>query len=168
MDITFLISYLSPWCHISSHTWLTLHRTALQHFSLLTHWTCSVWMQNVSCHMSEQKMWPSSHQPLQLPPAVHLRGSRIETSRILALENDNAYQRNDFTEPRLLHLPRHTKPPNSYPVISSWHCSGYLVVAKLLYILLSSLPLWGVPLRDLSNFLLGLSPQKIHQIGDTF
>ena len=52
-------------------------------------------------------------------PAVHLRGYRIEKSRVLALDSDNADQINDFTEPRLLHLPRYTKALNSYPVISN-------------------------------------------------
>ena len=32
----------------------------------------------------------------------------MEKSRILALEGQGAYERNDFNEPRLLHLP-HTK-----------------------------------------------------------
>lgn len=111
----------------SSPTWLTLHRTALQHFSLLTHWSSSVWMKNISCHMSEQKMlWPSSQPPLQPPQLCTLKGCRIEKSRILALDSHNAYQRNDFTESRLLHLPRYTKTLNSYPlslmniVLATW------------------------------------------------
>ena len=47
---------------------------------------------------------PSS-QPLQLSPVVHLRGLRMGKNRIRAPESGGVYQRNDFSEPRLLHLP---------------------------------------------------------------
>ena len=65
-------------------------------------------------------------------------------NRTLALDSWGAYHRNDFNEPRLLHLPIYRKVLNSFtwdirfslPVVS---CSNYLIfVAKPLYIWLFS------------------------------
>ena len=42
-----------------------------------------------------------------------LRGFRMEKTKIQALDNYNAYQTNDFSEPRLSHLPIHRKAQNS-------------------------------------------------------
>ena len=81
-----------------------------------------------------------SYQPLQLPPKVSLEGTqdgkrmpairpsdttatppwctlrklRMRKHRILAPESWGAYQRNDFSEPRLLHLPLRRKALNSF------------------------------------------------------
>ena len=50
---------------------------------------------------------PSSHQPLQHSRTQRctLRRLRMRKYRILAPDSWGAYQRNDFSEPRLLHLP---------------------------------------------------------------
>ena len=69
-SLTLHLSQLLP----PTHTWPTLHTTALEHFSPLTdiYRPSSVQMKNVSCHISEQRMlWPLSPQLLQPPPTVH-------------------------------------------------------------------------------------------------
>ena len=52
----------------------------------------------------ETLFWPSRHcsHPWR---CMHSGGIQMETSRILAPERWGAYQRKDFSEPRLLHLP---------------------------------------------------------------
>ena len=36
-----------------------------------------MWTKNAACHISKQRMlWPSSHQPLQLPPTVSPEGTQ--------------------------------------------------------------------------------------------
>ena len=60
----------------------------------------------------------TSCQPLILATAASpqwctLRGFRMGKSKIQALDNYNAYQRNDFSESRLSHLPIHRKALNS-------------------------------------------------------
>ena len=50
-----------------------------------------------------------SPQPLQSRQLCTLRGLRMEKSRTQAPENWGACQRNDFSEPRLLHLHIHRK-----------------------------------------------------------
>ena len=55
---------------------------------------------------------PSRHQPLRPPPPLQrctLRRLRMRKHRILAPDSWGAHQRNDFSEPRLLHLPIHRK-----------------------------------------------------------
>ena len=64
---------------------------------------------NSVCHASKQSVLQLSvHQPLQCPQRCTLSGFRMEKNRILAPDK-SAYQRNDFREPRLLHLPIHRK-----------------------------------------------------------
>ena len=61
------------------------------------------------CHISKQSVLQLSvHQPLQCPQWCTLNGFRMEKNRILAPDK-SAYQRNNFHEPRLLHLPIHRK-----------------------------------------------------------
>ena len=88
-----------------------------------------------------------SHQAitLQLPPVVTSKELRMGKNRTLALDSWGAYQRSDFSEPRLLHLPIHWKVLNSltwdirFSLPGIFCCSNYLVfVAKLLYIWLLS------------------------------
>ena len=67
-----------------------------------------LWMTNVSC-LSVNKGFCS--QPAAAVAALNWhtwRGFRTEKSRTPALDGQGAYERNDFNEPRLLHLP-HTK-----------------------------------------------------------
>ena len=65
-----------------------------------------------------------SPQPGQPPPSVHPDGgtripsippgyTHMGTNRTPALDSRGAYQRSDFSEPRLLHLPMHRKELNS-------------------------------------------------------
>ena len=57
---------------------------------------------------------PSSSQCCSHPPdTCTLRGFRMREHRILALDSQCEYQRNDFSEPRLLYLPIHKKALNS-------------------------------------------------------
>ena len=99
-----------------------------------------LWMKNVACisvnkeccghHVISPcscpaaKPWENSGwtqtscQPLILATAASpqwciLRGFRMGKSKIQALDNYNAYQRNDFSESRLSHLPIHRKALNS-------------------------------------------------------
>ena len=58
----------------------------------------------------------------------NMRGFRMEKSKIMALNSWGAYQKNDFNEPRLLHLPIHKKVLNSL----SWNVYFYLTNSNLL------------------------------------
>ena len=94
-----------------------------------------LWMKNIACHISKQRMLqpPSHHiiatlmvspegtqdgEPAAKPSATaatttgHHEGIRMERRRILAPGIWDAYERNDFSEPRLLHLPIHRKALN--------------------------------------------------------
>ena len=66
------------------------------------------WAENVSCHVSKQRMLrPSSHQPLQLPPTdplpCTLRGFRMQKNKI------GLHLRDHFNEFKLLHFPMQRK-----------------------------------------------------------
>ena len=109
-------------------------------------------MKHATCHISKQRMLqPSSHHIIATPtaspegnqdgnrmpdikppdtaaapsPRVHLRGLRMRRHRTLAPDSWGTYQRNDFSEPRLLHLPIHRKALSSltwdvwFPLINS-------------------------------------------------
>ena len=115
-------------------------------------------MKTVACHISKRRMPPpSSHysvphsepwgdsewrqmgcllpspQPGHLLQLVHPGGFRKRKNKILAPDRWGADQRNDFKEPRLLHLPRHRKVLNSstwdfwFSLILMFWCSSYLV-----------------------------------------
>ena len=61
----------------------------------------------------EEYLWSSSHQTAATPYG-ELQGSLWwKKQRILAPDNWDACERNDFSEPRLLHLLIHTKALNS-------------------------------------------------------
>ena len=61
----------------------------------------------------EEHLWSSSYQTAATPYG-ELQGSPWwEKHRILAPDNWDACERNDFSEPRLLHLLIHTKALNS-------------------------------------------------------
>ena len=68
-------------------------------------WGDSGWRQGVHPASSNQLLQPSQ----QHPP----RRFRVRKHRILALESQEAYQRNDFSEPRLLHPPTDRRALNS-------------------------------------------------------
>ena len=121
-------------------------------------------MKNIACPFSKQKMlqlpsyhfkatqqWslrelrvkigclpPSSHGAVAIPQLCTLRKLRMWKHRILGPDCWDAYQRNDFKEPRLLHLPIYKHTLNSVPwdICFLWftvlfYCSDYLVfVAK--------------------------------------
>ena len=77
-----------------------------------------LWMKKSRLPCQKTKdVGPSSHQPLQRPQLCTLRGFRIgktkKQNRILGQDSWGAYQRNDFNEPRLLHLPIYRKTLNS-------------------------------------------------------
>ena len=83
-----------------------------------------------------------------------MRKFKMWINRILAPDRWSAYQRNNFSEPRLLHLPIHRKELNSstsdirfYLTIIFW-CSDYLpFLGKLLYTLALSSSLQSSSLR---------------------
>ena len=149
-------------------------------------------MKNIACHIGKQRMWqPSSHhitatlmvspegtQDGNMMPTIKssdtaatpqrstARKLKVRKHRILAPESWGAYRRNDFSEPRLLHLPIHRKALNSltwdvwFSLINS-NLSNYLVlVAKNASIswLLPHL-LGAVPQSHLRGWLPGLSTQ---------
>ena len=98
-----------------------------------------LWIKNIACHVSEQRRlqpWrrhittvdgePSGNSGWRqmgcpLPSSSHcdhpqlcaLRGFRMEKSKTPVPESWGAYQRGDFCEPRLLHLPIQRKVLNS-------------------------------------------------------
>ena len=70
---------------------------------------------------------PSRHHPTPAPPHCAPRGGfRMETNKqVLALDSSDAYLRNNFNEPRVLHLPKHRKALKSltWDVCVVW-CAG--------------------------------------------
>ena len=70
---------------------------------------------NVACHISKQRMLqPTSHH-VTAPPQweAFLKELKMRKHKIPAPDGWDACQRNDFSEPRLLHLPTHTIALNS-------------------------------------------------------
>ena len=59
----------------------------------------------------EEHLWCSSHQIAAAPYGEE--APDIKKHRMLAPDSWDAYERNDFSEPRLLHLPIHRKALNS-------------------------------------------------------
>ena len=139
------------------------------------------------CISKQRMLWPSSHQSLPntlpfarlsataaTPQTVHPEGTQDEKNRTLALDSWDANQRNDFSEPRLLHLPIHRKALDSL----TWDVWFSLINSNLLMFQLpgfffckNSFVSWLLPylfravhLSDLRGCLLGLSPQKVSQI----
>ena len=93
-------------------------------------------MKNIACHISKQRMWqPSSHHITAAPRGRALRRLRMRKHRILAPDSWGAYQRNDFSEPRLLHLPIHSKVLNSL----TWDIWFSLINSNLLIFWFSGL-----------------------------
>ena len=100
---------------------------------------------------------PSCYQPLQPAWKVRWGEFRMEKNRILTLESWDAYQRNNFNEPRLLHLPIYRKALKSL----TWHAWFFVISTNLLsfdyivaflfffsknsYIPAPPLPLWNSP-----------------------
>ena len=103
----------------------------------------ALWMKNVAWQISKQRMLQPSGttatpdcEPLgnsgwrqtgwqtlshcSQPHTCTLRGFRMEKSRILAPDSWGTYQRSDFNELRLLHLPIHRK------VLNSWNRGVWL------------------------------------------
>ena len=88
------------------------------------------------------------------PPAVHPEGSGWE-SRAQALDEQGEYQRDDFSEPRLLHLPIYRKMLNSLTweiwfslfKLNFWGSSYLVFVAKIPIYPSSSLTFFGAVLR---------------------
>ena len=64
-----------------------------------------LWTKNVSCHFSKPRML----QLLEPPTSAPCGDFRMKKDKILALDSEGAYQRNNFSEPRLLHLPIHRR-----------------------------------------------------------
>ena len=70
---------------------------------------------NVACHISKQRMLqPTSHR-ITAPPEwqAFLKELRMRKHRMPHPDGWDAHQRNDFSEPRHLHLPIHTIALNS-------------------------------------------------------
>ena len=146
----------------------------------------SVWIKNIVCLTCKQRILQPSNQHNTVPQRVSPEGLRMETkdahcqtlrdcshpqiqgtwrwlrmeiSRILSPESWGAFQRNDFSEPRLLHLPIHRKVLNSlmvdiwvslinrnlFDVLNTWS------LLKKLYILGACLPLWSQVLSSASR-----------------
>ena len=119
------------------------------------------------CISKQRMLWPSSHQSLPntlpfarlsataaTPQTVHPEGTQDEKNRTLALDSWGANQRNDFSEPRLLHLPIHRKALDSltwdvwFSLINSnllmFQLPGFFL-QKLLCVLAPPLPLQSSP-----------------------
>ena len=111
---------------------------------------------------------PSSSQLLQPPWWCTLRRLRMKKHRILSPESWGAHQRNDFSEPRLLHLPIRRKALNSL-TCDVWFSliNGNLLMFRLPGLCsknscVSWFPtclFWAVPQNDLRGHVPGLSPQ---------
>ena len=136
-------------------------------------------MKNIAWHISKQRLsqWPATKAAPMVSPEGTLDGNRISPSnhqtlplryllpgnlRKLRLKEQDtgpswdAHQRNDFSEPRLLHLLIHRKELKSLAwsiwfslINSNFWCPNYMVfVAKLIYpvsrSLVSSEPFFSV------------------------
>ena len=97
---------MSFWEVDASASWLDLVSGWLCHFVSIHKW-------NISCHISKQGF--HSHQQLQLSKVSQwaLRKLGKWEHRILAPDSWGAYQRNDFSDPRVLHFPTWRKALNS-------------------------------------------------------
>ena len=117
-------------------------------------------------------LWgPGSHNRLQTLPMGSLEELRVWKCKLLTPDSWDAYERNDFNQPKLLHLPIHRKALNFltwdiwFPLsIRSWWSDYLPFSAQLLY----NLALLPFPLRAvLSSYLRcclpGLSPKNFCQ-----
>ena len=80
-----------------------------------------------TCHQAALRL-----QPL---PAVSPRGLQMWKHGMLVPESWGAYQMNDFSEPRLLHIPKHRK------VLNSWDMWFSLINKNLLIDVQTTCPL---------------------------
>ena len=147
-----------------------------------------LWMRNIACHISKQRMLqPSSHHiaaSLMVEPWGHSRWKqvahhqavsccsqppppwctlwrlRMRTHRVLAPDSWGAYQRNDFHEPRLLHLSIHRKV--LYP--STWDIWFSLINSNLLMFLLPALCCKNSYISWLPRLSLLSSPSELSEI----
>ena len=100
--------------------------------------------ENSICQLASSRLQP-------FPKEWALRKLSMWKCRILIPDSWGAYQRNDFGEPRLLHLPIHRKVINTltldiwFSLINSnfWYSVSLPFVAKFLYILPPCLPPWS-------------------------
>ena len=104
LPILIIIIFLLA-CHISKTK--DVAATKPSHYSRPDSepWKNSGWRQT-SCSLP-------SLQPLQSLPTVHIEGIQDGEKQDMTPESWGAFQRNDFSEPSLLHLPTHRKVLNS-------------------------------------------------------
>ena len=99
-----------------------------------------------------------SHQAITLQPPrwCTLRRLRMRKHRILALDSQGAYQRNDFNEPRLLHLPILRKALNSI----AWDVWLCLINSHLLMSWLAGVCCKNSCISSFLSYLFGAAPQS--------
>ena len=90
-------------CHISK-------QGCHSHHQLQPPW---MWVGQLWRNSGRKELLPSSSCQTATTPYGELRGNSGCEKRVLAPDSWGAYQRNDFSEPRLLHLPMHSKALNS-------------------------------------------------------
>ena len=127
----------------------------------------SLWTRNITCRVTVSKGCQGHQATCQCsrPGLCTLRGFRMDKSKMLALESWDVYQRNNSSEPSLLHLSIHRKALNSFTHIRFSLINRNLLMFQLpafccknLYIVALLLPLWSNPYK-LRGCLLGVSPQ---------
>ena len=145
MILIFLRTGTSYWlnCQILS---LAQHRNCLPHNKHLRNGTFPAIFVNKGCDSQKQLQllpmmswwaWRNSGKKKNLPSSSHSTvaaphgkpwGNSGCENRILAPDSWDAYQRNYFSEPRLLHLPIHSKAINSL----NWNIWFPLIINNLL------------------------------------
>ena len=78
---------------------------------------------------------PGSHNRLQTLPMGSLEELRVWTCKLLTPDSWDAYERNDFSQPKLLHLPIHRKALN----FLTWDIWFPLIINKFLMVRLPAL-----------------------------
>ena len=106
------------------------------------------------CLPSCTQLLQSPHNPT--PPLCPLRGLGMRKLRILAPVSWGAYQRDDFSEPRPLHLPIHRKALNSL----TWDIWFSLINNNLLMFRLPGLCCKNFCISWLPPYLFGAGPQS--------
>ena len=91
----------TSWTRMSQSQWL-------QSPQKVSWWAPRELRKTNTCHLVAIRL-----QPLRMASAEEL--ARVWKHRILGPDRQGAYQGNNFSEPRLLHLPVHRKTPSSLP-----------------------------------------------------
>ena len=95
------------------HTWLTLRNAVFPAVSVNKDVTIISDSSSRGPSGRRISAWSGSHRAVATPYGENWRTQDVKNHRILAPDSWHEYERNDFSEPRLLHFPIHRKALNS-------------------------------------------------------